>query len=141
MESKSTDDLQQELMEQPNLNAYIHDNQDQCSDSSMLSLLTELFARKKLSKAELARQAGISEVYLHQVFAGRRRPSRDRLLCICLGVEATLDEAQKLLKQAGYAPLYPRRKREAIIAHGIIHRTPLREINDKLFAENEKTLF
>lgn len=112
MESKSTDDLQQELMEQPNLNAYIHDNQEQFSDSSMLSLLTELFARKKLSKAELARQAGISEVYLHQVFAGRRRPSRDRLLCICLGVEATLDEAQKLLKQAGYAPLYPRRKRE-----------------------------
>ena len=101
MESKSTDDLQQELMEQPNLNAYIHDNQEQFSDSSMLSLLTELFARKKLSKAELARQAGISEVYLHQVFAGRRRPSRDRLLCICLGVEATLDEAQKLLKQAG----------------------------------------
>ena len=141
MESKSTDDLQQELMEQPNLNAYIHDNQEQFSDSSMLSLLTELFARKKLSKAELARQAGISEVYLHQVFAGRRRPSRDRLLCICLGVEATLDEAQKLLKQAGYAPLYPRRKREAIIAHGIIHRRPLREINDELFAENEKTLF
>lgn len=141
MEHKSTDDLQQELMEQPNLNAYIRDNQEEFSDSSMLRLLAGLFDRKKLSKAEMARQAGISEVYLHQVFSGRRKPSRDRLLCICLGVEATLDEVQKLLKQAGYAPLYPRRKREAIVAHGIVHHTPLREINDKLFIENEKTLF
>ncbi len=141
METKSTGDLQQELMEQPNLNAYIRDNQEEFSGNSMLSLLSELFTRKNLSKAEAARQAGISEVYLHQVFSGRRKPSRDRLLCICLGVEATLDEVQRLLKQAGYAPLYPRRKREAIVAHGIVHHTPLREINDKLFIENEKTLF
>ena len=105
METKSTGDLQQELMEQPNLNAYIRDNQEEFSGNSMLSLLSELFTRKNLSKAEAARQAGISEVYLHQVFSGRRKPSRDRLLCICLGVEATLDEVQRLLKQAGYAPL------------------------------------
>lgn len=141
MESKSTDDLQQELMEQPNLNAYIHDNQEQFSDSSMLSLLTELFARKKLSKAELARQAGISEVYLHQVFAGRRRPSRDRLLCLCISMESSLEETQQLLKRVGYSPLYPKLKRDAIIGHGILHRTSLAQINDKLFSENEKTLF
>ena len=50
----------------------------------------------------------MSEVYLHQVFSGRRRPSRDRLVCICIGLKATLDEAQELLKQAGYAQLYPK---------------------------------
>ncbi len=61
--------------------------------------------------------------------------------CASVGLEATLEETQRLLKQAGYAPLYPRRKRESIIAHGIVHRTPLGQINDKLFAENEKTLF
>ena len=41
----------------------------------------------------------------------------------------------------GYAPIYPRLKRDAIISHGLLHRTPLAEINDKLFSENEKTLF
>lgn len=141
MGSKSTGDLRQELMEQPNLGAYIHDNQEQFSDSSVLTLLSDLFNRKKCSKAELARQAGISEVYLHQVFSGRRKPSRDRLLCICAGLEASLEETQQLLRQADYAPLYPRRKRESIIAHGIVHHTPLGQINDNLFAENEKTLF
>ena len=141
MENKSTGDLGQELMNQPNLDAYIRDNQAQFSDCSVIDLLLQLFDRKSFSKAELARHAGISEVYLHQVFSGRRKPSRDRLVCICVGLEATLEETQRLLKQAGYATLYPRRKRESIIAHGIVHRTPLGQINDKLFAENEKTLF
>ena len=140
METKSTGDLQQELMEQPNLNAYIRDNQEEFSDSSMLRLLAGLFDRKKLSKAEMARQAGISEVYLHQVFSGRRNPSRDRLLALCVGMDASLEGANQMLKQAGYAQLYPRLRRDAIISHALIHHRPLREINEALFAENEKTL-
>ena len=83
----------------------------------------------------------MSEVYLHQVFSGRRKPSRDRLLCLCIGLEATLEETQQLLKRATYAQLYPKVKRDAIISHGILHKTSLTEINDKLFSENEKTLF
>ena len=89
----------------------------------------------------LARQAGMSEVYLHQVFSGRRNPSRDRLLCLCIGLEATLEETQCLLKQSAYAQLYPKSKRDAIITYGILHHMELHAINDKLFAENEKTLF
>ncbi len=75
------------------------------------------------------------------VFSGRRNPSRDRLLCLCVGLETTLEEAQKLLKLAAYAPLYPRLKRDAIISYGLVHRMSLSEINDKLFLEKEKTLF
>ena len=41
---------------------------------------------------------------------------------------------------AAYARLYPRTKRDAIISYGIVHQMPLGEINDKLFAEGEKTL-
>ena len=141
MEKKSTGDLSQELMDQPNLDAYIHANQESFLDSNITELLSRLYEQKAISKAELARRAGISEVYLHQVFSGRRSPARDRLVCICIGLQATLEETQELLKQAGYAQLYPKNKREAIIAHGVVHHTPLGEINDKLFVENEKTLF
>lgn len=141
MEKKSTGDLCQELMDQPNLDAYIHANQDLFLESSITELLSRLYDQKSISKAELARRSGISEVYIHQVFSGRRRPARDRLVCICIGLQATLEETQELLKQSGYAQLYPKHKREAIIAHGIVHGTPLEEINDTLFVENEKTLF
>ena len=141
MKSKSTNDLNEELMQESNIDAYINDNRQFFSERSISELLTELYEKKSISKAALARKAGISEVYLHQVFAGRRNPSRDRLLCICVGLGVTLEETQRLLTQASYAQLYPKIKRDAIISHGIVHHTELNEINDKLFAEGEKTLF
>ena len=75
------------------------------------------------------------------MFAGRRNPSRDRLLCICVGLGITLDETQRMLTQGGYAQLYPRTRRDAIISYGVVHQLPLGEINDKLFAEQEKPCF
>lgn len=137
---KSTTDLSQELMETANIDTYLSGNQSYFEYQDLTDLLTELYGRKSISKAALARRAGMSEVYLHQVFSGRRRPSRDRLLCLCIGMEATLEETQSLLKQAAYAQLYPKIKRDAIIAHGILHQIPLETINDKLFSENEKAL-
>lgn len=140
MKEETTDDLYTELMGTAGIEAYIKAHQGSFSDRSVAELLTLLYEKKSLSKAELARRAGISEVYLHQVFSSRRKPSRDRLLCICIGLGVTLDEVQRLLKQAAYAQLYPKCKRDAIISHGIVHHTELGEINDRLFAEDEKTL-
>ena len=141
MKEKTTDDLKRELMSEADLDAYIKENEALFVDKTVIELLGELYERKSLSKAALAKQAGMSEVYVHQVFSGRRTPSRDRLLCLCIGLEATLEETQRLLKQAIYAQLYPANKRDAIIIHGIIRRTSLSQINDKLFTEGEKTLF
>ena len=141
MKDKTTDDLSQALMKQPSIDSYLRENRPFFAGQSIGELLSAYYERTDLSKAALARKAGMSEVYLHQVFAGRRNPSRDRLICLCVGLEVSLEEAQQLLKLASYAPLYPRLKRDAIISYGIVHRMALGEINDKLFTENEKTLF
>lgn len=141
MNDKTTNDLTRELMSRSSIDSYLSSNASSFSDESVAERLTNLYEKKSISKAELARRAGISEVYLHQVFSGRRKPSRDRLLCICIGLGATLDEIQELLKQVSYAQIYPKIKRDAIISFGIVHHQNLNTINDKLFAENEKTLF
>ncbi|MEG2001379.1 MAG: helix-turn-helix transcriptional regulator [Evtepia sp.] len=140
MEDKTTDDLSNEMMSNASLDSYLRDNQPFFSDLSVTELLSTLFKEKSVTKSALAKRSGMSEVYLHQVFSGRRTPSRDRLLCLCFGLEVTLDETQRLLKQAGYALIYPKMKRDAIISYGIVHHMPLNAINDKLFAENQKTL-
>ena len=141
MSEKTTSDLRQELMEDNSIDTYLQGNAALFVNQDVVALLTELYEQKHLTKAALARQAGMSEVYLHQVFAGRRNPSRDRLLCLCIGLEATVEETQQLLRQAGYAQLYPRVRRDAIILHAIAHGIALPLVNDKLYEENEKTLF
>ena len=138
---KDTNDLRQELMEAADLDQFLAENQENFENGSVGDLLRQLFRKRKISKATLAKQSGMSEVYLHQVFAGRRNPSRNRLLCLCFGLTATLEETQELLKQCGLAQLYPKDKRDAILLYGIVNGMDLFAVNDKLFAENEETLY
>ena len=138
---KSTGDLQRGLMEAPDLNTYLKKNRPYFFDGQLTQLLTELYRRRHISKAALARNAGMSEVYLHQVFSGRRVPSRDRLLCLCIAMGTTLEETQQLLLRTAYAQLYPRLRRDAVISHGLVHGKTLGEINEALMAAGERTLF
>jgi len=141
LDRKNTDDLRQELMSSPNLDEFLSDNEKNFSNESIPVILNRLLSEKNISKATLAKQSGISEVYLHQIFAGRRNPSRNRLLCLCYGLNASLDETQELLKLCGVAQLYSANRRDAILIFGIVHGISLFEINDKLFSEDEETLF
>ncbi len=46
-------------------------------------------------------------------------PSRDKLIALCFGMDVSLDEAQTLLKYTGFAPLYPRNKRDIVIVSAL----------------------
>ena len=121
MKKKNTDGLQQELMDSPDLTLFLSQNQEQFVNKSVSELLNHLVEEKNISKAALAKKAGMSEIYLHQIFAGRRNPSRNRLLCLCYGLEASVEETQELLKLCGMAQLYPKLKRDTIIYYGLLH--------------------
>ena len=140
MNEKNTDTLQQELMSTNNLDRFLVENGDSFRDVPLQEAIQRIFDEKGMSKAQLAKQSGISEVYLPQLFSGRRFPSRSRLLCLCFGLGATVDEAQSLLQQARHAPLYSRDRRDAIIIFALSHHMTLFEVNDKLFTENLDTL-
>ena len=140
MERKNTDQLQQELMTGNDLSRVLSDNDASFQQHDLQETLQALFERRSISKTMLAKQSGISEVYLHQVFSGRRTPSRNRLLCLCFGLEATVDETQELLRHARFAPLYSRARRAAILIFGLSHNMTLAQVNDKLYDENVDTL-
>lgn len=138
---KDTDSLRSELMEASDLQAFLSANEANFSSENTAALLNELLKHRGLSKAALAKQSGMSEVYLHQIFAGIRNPSRNRVLCLCFGLDATFEEAQHLLRSCGYAELYSKVRRDAIIIYGLLHGMDLFSVNDRLFAEEEETLF
>lgn len=138
---KNTDELQQKLMDTPDLERFLQENENSFRTATVTEVLVGLLRKKHISRGELAKRASTSEVYLYQLTSGRRYPSRNRMLCICLGVGATLEETQTILRQCGFATLYPASRRDAIIIHGLVHGQSLLQINDALFVENEETLY
>ena len=140
MKHKNTNELQKELTSAPDLSIFLSENQENFNNSNFSERLNELFLKSGLTKATLSKRAGTSEVYLYQIFSGGRTPSRDRTLCLCFGLSATLEETQELLKNSGFAQLYVKDRRDAIIIYGLANELTLTEVNEKLFSENEATL-
>ena len=140
MAERSTDEMKTQLTQANGLKQFLEENMDSFAESDFPNLLKDKLAEKKISKAQLAKASGMSDVYLYQLLSGRRSPSRNRLICICIGLSLTVDETQDLLFRAGTGPLYAKNKWDAIILYGISHRLDLFAINDLLFEENENTL-
>ena len=136
-----TNDMKETLMSAPDLDRFLSEHRADFEQESASEYLNYLFSRKNVTKAALAKNACMSEVYLHQVFAGKRNPSRNRIICICFGLGAGLEETQDFLKHCGHAQLYVKSKRDSIIIYGLLNGLSLNEVNDKLFAENEESLY
>ena len=137
---KQTDDLRQELMESADLDKFLSENQGSFETEDCGITLERLLENRGYSKAELARRAGMSTVYLYQILSGRRKPSRDRLICLCFGLDCSLDTTQELLKKNGFLGLYPKNRRDAILLYSLSKGISLQETNDKLFREKEECL-
>lgn len=140
MNKKDTDNLHLDLMSSTDLSKFLENNEENFISESITEILNRVFSEQEISKAALAKRSGMSEIYLHQIFAGRRTPSRNRLLCLCYGLGVSLEKTQELLRECGCAQLYPKVRRDAIIIYGLLHQCDLFEINDQLFDENEETL-
>ena len=137
---KNTTELLRDLKRTARFNDFAERNESSLQHRAFTETLNRLYREQGRSKAEIARAAGISEAYLYQICSGARVPSRNRLLCIGIGMKLEPEAVQELLKQCGYASLYAREKRDAIILHGLMHGTELSRVNDTLFENGEESL-
>lgn len=103
--------------------------------------LFEPAVRREISeKSTVIKNSELNEIYGYQIFSGKRIPSRDKLISISFGLELSLEETQTLLKYAGFAPLYPKQKRDSLLIWGKNHQFSIYQINELLYTENEDTL-
>ena len=133
MKSIPTSELLKQLNNANNLNEYFKQNQEYFLDNTISEYLYNVFAEKCLVKSRVFRKAEIDEIYGYQIFSGKKNPSRNTLIAICI-------EIQSALKIAGYATLYSKSKRDSIIIFGINNSKEVCEINELLFNQNEDTL-
>ena len=137
---RNTDEMTTELKNTTDLKRFLDENTEHFSTKDFSRLLKDEIKKKGMSKAEVAKAAGMSDVYLHQLISGRRSPSRTRLICICIGLGLTVEETQTLLFHAGMGQLYARNRWDAIIIYGLEQKMDLFAINDLLFDANEDTI-
>ena len=137
---KRTDALRSELETAENFDQFAKLNEKQFLSVSQSEVLKKAILRSGLKKADLARRSGLSEVYLHQILSGRRSPSRNRMLALCLALGMGPDETNESLKECAYAPLYVRIRRDALLLYALKEGWSVYDVNEKLFDLGEETL-
>lgn len=112
------------------------------ADDNRAGVYLDILILKYNQKASaLSERAGLAKSYVGHIINGKREPSRDALIAICLAMRTSLEELQDLLKYAGHAPLYVRRKRDVIIWFGIMKRKDIFAIDIDLHERGYKTFF
>lgn len=137
---KSTDELLATLKSKQDIQSYLDENQQELFDKNLSEQLDGFLADKNLTKAAVIDRANLDRVYAYQIFSGTRIPSRDKLLQLCIGMQLSLDEVQQLLKLSGFAPLYPRDKRDSMLIFALNQRLSVIDTNCILADLGEKLL-
>lgn len=110
-------------------------------DSKTGDYLLYLLGKYDKAASAVSDKAGLSFSYVGLITSGKKNnPSRDALIAICLAMGTTFEEVQYLLKYAGQAPLYVRRKRDVVIWFGFMKGQDIDTVNDNLYARGMKTL-
>ena len=129
---KKTSELLEELKDCEQFEKYYHDNETELLSAQLSKSLNDIITKNGLVKSEIIKRSELSEAYVHQIFAGRRHPERDKLICIAKGMDLDLDTIHELFKQCGYAQLYARDKRDSVIIYSITHKLTVAETNGLL---------
>ena len=111
-------------------------------DSRVGNYLNRLLWQYEKDAATISAMAGLNKSYVGNIVRGKKNnPGRDALIAICLAMGATVEEVQYLLKYAGHAPLYVRRKRDVIIWFGFMKHKSVIEVDLDLAERGYKTFF
>ena len=137
---KDTSEIVKELGLCPDFQTFYNENKDYMVSADLAQLLAELLESKGLKKSHVIKNAELSEVYGYQIFSGVRVPERKKLLCLAISMGLNIDQAQKLLKCAGYAPLYVKLPVDSVVLYGLCKGMSVIEINELLYKYDLETL-
>ena len=106
-------------------------------DDRARDYLWKLLDIHQITPSKASANANLNRATASKILNGDiKEPSRDTLIALCIGMRATIDEVQYLLRYSGEAPLYPRRKRDVLIWFGIVKEKSVATINLELAERN-----
>lgn len=130
---KSTQELLDLLYKTTDFDNYAVTQKSQFIATTLAEQLQELLDKRGVEKSDVIKESGIDRTYAYQIFSGAKKPSRDKLLALCIAMHLDGNEIQSILKCNHYAILYPKHKRDSFILFATKHQKSLYEINEFLF--------
>ena len=115
-------------------------NQENMLTLTLSEYLSQQLYQKDLKVADVIRDSGLTKSYVHQIFNGEKKPSRDKLISIAFGLHLNAEETQRMLKLGGCSELYPRTERDALILFAILHGKNISDTDDDLYERGFDTL-
>ena len=111
------------------------------NDDHVGEYLQSLLWKYDQKASVVSTNAMLAASYVGNIINGKKRnPSRDALISICFAIGTTVEEVQYLLRYAGQAPLYVRRRRDVVIWFGFMKQMRLDEVDEKLRERGLKPL-
>ncbi len=107
---------------------------------TLTQYLNHLLQDRGMKYKEVARAADLDETYAWYIFAGRRNPTRNKLLQIAFGMRLTVQETQRLLQAGGISRLYPKNRRDAIIIYSLQKGATLLQAEGELYGFGKQTI-
>ena len=137
---QSTEELTNEIANSNTLERWSEEKKDSIDEITLAEYLERMLEKYQLQKKEVIIQAQLDTTYGYQIFQGKKNPTRDVLLKLAFGFPLTVDETKHLLYYGNAGTLYPRVKRDAYIMYALHQRYNVKQVNDYLYENNEKTL-
>lgn len=113
----NTDELLALLFKERNIQQFLQRNESEYLTISFSNYLNVWCHRHNEVPEQVIRRANLEKSYGHQLFSGKRNPSRDTVLQLAFAMQADLSQAQEMLRTARQSQLYPRIKRDAVIIY------------------------
>lgn len=93
-----------------------------------------------LGRSDVIRAARLNPTFGYQIFMGKRRGSRDKLLRLAFGLRLGIRDASEMLELGGHNSLSPASRRDVIIAWSLYHHETVDGCDDALWSHQEETL-
>jgi len=133
--------LTEELLNEISFSSKIDDFVDKVDfEYSLSEYLDLLLKQHALDKKDVIKRSGIETTFGYQIFAGRRKARRNKLLQLAFAMQLSLKEAQRLLNIAGASALYPKNRRDAIIIYCLQSNYDIQKADDILYDYEEESI-
>ena len=115
-----------------NFAEFWEEHEEQIVHLSLSDYLRTLLKEKGLKRSEVVVKTGLDKAYVYQIFAGKKNPSRDKLITMAFGLKLTEKETQKMLRLSGHRELWPKDERDALFLFAIQRGMSLEDVHTEL---------